>query len=76
MSDLKKLAKSNKPWAAQRAQLALDLQDQLARGDITKDEYKELLEDLVRSDRLDAEADDMHTKAMLVSAVYVLAQVT
>ena len=76
MSDLKQLAKSNKPWVAQRAQLALDLQDQLARGDITKDEYKELLEDLVCSDRLDAEADDMHTKAMLVSAVYVLAQVT
>ena len=75
MSDIYKLAQSGKPWVAQRAQMALALADQHARGDITNDEYKELLEDLVRTDVLDAEADDMHTKTMLVYAVYGLAQV-
>lgn len=75
MSDIYKLAQSDKPWAAQRAQMALELQAQHARGDITNDEYKELLEDLVRTDVLDAEADDMHTKTMLVYAVYGLAQI-
>jgi len=75
VSDLYQLAQSDKPWVAQRAQMALELREQHARGDITNDEYKELLEDLVRTDVLDSEADDMHTKTMLVYAIYGLAQV-
>ena len=75
MSDLYQLAQSDKPWVAQRAQMALSLADQYSRGDLSASEYKELLEDLVRTDVLDAEADDMHTKTMLVYAVYGLAQV-
>lgn len=75
MSDLYQLAQSDKPWVAQRAQMALSLADQHARGDITNDEYKELLEDLVRTDVLDSEADDMHTKTMLVYAIYGIAQI-
>jgi hypothetical protein len=75
MSDLYQLAQSDKPWVAQRAQMALELQAQHSNGQISSDEYKELLEDLVRTDVLDSEADDMHTKTMLVYAVYGLAQV-
>jgi phage tail tape-measure protein len=75
VSDLYQLAQSDKPWVAQRAQLALQLQEQYAQGSISTDEYKELLEDLVRTDVLDSEADDMHTKTMLVYAIYGLAQV-
>ena len=52
--------------------MALSIADQHARGDIDNSEYKELLEDLVRTDVLDSEADDLHTKTMLVQAVYVL----
>jgi hypothetical protein len=36
-------------------------------------EYRELMQDLVRMDRLDVEADDMAMKAALVNAVYVVA---
>lgn len=75
MSDIYQLAQSDKPWVAQRAQMALELQAQYSNGQISPDEYKELLEDLVRTDVLDSEADDMHTKTMLVYAVYGLAQV-
>jgi hypothetical protein len=75
MSDLYQLAQSDKPWVAQRAQMALELQAQYSSGQISPDEYKELLEDLVRTDVLDSEADDMHTKTMLVYAVYGLAQI-
>jgi phage tail tape-measure protein len=75
VSDLYQLAQSDKPWVAQRAQMALQLQEQYAQGNMSTDEYKELLEDLVRTDVLDSEADDMHTKTMLVYAIYGLAQV-
>ena len=72
MSNLYQLAQSDKPWVALRAQMALSIADQHARGDIDNSEYKELLADLVRTDVLDSEADDLHTKTMLVQAVYVL----
>ena len=72
MSNLYQLAQSDKPWVALRAQMALSIADPHARGDIDNSEYKELLEDLVRTDVLDSEADDLHTKTMLVQAVYVL----
>jgi hypothetical protein len=34
-----------------------------------------MMQDLVRMDQLDAEADDIELKTMLVSAVYAVAQV-
>jgi polyhydroxyalkanoate synthesis regulator phasin len=45
------------------------------RGEISQDEARELLEDLVRTDRLDAEADCVETRTMLVNCVYLMAQV-
>jgi len=75
MSDLYQLAQSDKPWVAQRAQMALALQDQLSKGEINPSEYAELMEDLIRTDALDSEADDMHTKTMLVQAIWVASKV-
>jgi hypothetical protein len=49
--------------------MALEIQEQLNVGNLSQDEARELLEDLVRTDALDKEADDIETKALLVSAV-------
>lgn len=73
--DLEALAQSDKPWVAQRAQMALMLIEQAQRGEISSSEYQELMLDLVRTDQLNAEADDLETKTMLVTAVYAVAQV-
>ena len=70
MTELDQLLHSDKAWVRARAELALQIVDQKQRGEITSDEAKELLEDLVRTDQLEAEADDMALKALLVSAVY------
>ena len=75
MSDLYQLAQSDKPWVAQRAQMALQLQEQHARGDIDNSEYAELMQDLVRTDVLEGEADDMHMKTMLVQAIWIASKV-
>lgn len=69
MEELHALLSSDKPWAQQRAQMAVDLVTQFQTGQISGDEYKALLEDLVNADTLDAEADDLETKTMLVQAV-------
>lgn len=75
MQELFECANSNKGWAAERAQVALQIAEALQTGQIHPDEARELLEDLVRTDKLDAEADDMHVKAMLVTGIYAIIKV-
>ena len=68
---LQQLAACGRPWAEQRAQTALQIAEAYARREISTSEYKELMEDLVRADRLDEEADDLDVKSALVSAVMI-----
>lgn len=74
MEQLKELATCGRPWAESRAQMALEIRSQLYAGEISADEAQELMEDIVRSDRLDAEADDLEIKNLLVSCVMVAAK--
>lgn len=65
------LTTCGKPWAEQRAQFALQMSQALANGEISESEFQELMTDLVRSDKLDEEADDLEIKNYLVSAVMI-----
>ena len=69
LDGLKSVVGCGKAWAEERALMAIDFADLHSKGDLSDDEYKELLEDLIRSDRLDKEADDMALKVALVGAV-------
>lgn len=71
IEQLHQLATCGRPWAEQRAQWALQMMSQWERGEITFSEYQELMQDLVRSDRLDEEADDLETKNFLVSCIMI-----
>ena len=66
--ELKGLIGCGKSWAEERAQMALHFADQYNAGELNQDEYQELMQDLIRTDRLDAEADDMAFKNALVAA--------
>ena len=68
---LRELARSGPPWAQQRAAQALQFMDAVARQDITESEYQELMQDLARSDALNAEADDLEVKNLLVSCIMI-----
>lgn len=61
------------PWAAQRAQYALEICQAVSTGQMSADEGQELMRDLVRMDRLDSESSDMQLKTALVTAVYLAA---
>jgi len=67
-------SRTDQSWAAERAAFAIQLNDQFLNGSISESEYKELMADLVRADKLDAEASDIELKTLLVTAVYGLAQ--
>jgi len=72
---LQQLAACGRPWAEQRAQTALQLCEAYQSGDISDSEYQELMADIVRSDQLDAEADDLDLKSTLVAAVMIVSKV-
>jgi|Laugresubdmm15sn_1035100.scaffolds.fasta_scaffold334408_1 polyhydroxyalkanoate synthesis regulator phasin len=69
MTELDQLLHSDQDWIRVRAETALQIVNQRQTGQITSDEARELLEDLVRTDQLEAEADDMAMKTMLVNVV-------
>lgn len=71
---LQQIAASGQPWAAQRAQYALEMTQAVNRGELNPSEYQELMRDLVRMDKLDEEASDIELKTMLVMAVYGVAK--
>ena len=71
IEQLQFLSTCGRPWAEQRAQFALEITEGLQKGEISQSEYQALMADLVSSDRLNAEADDMDIKNMLVSCVMI-----
>jgi polyhydroxyalkanoate synthesis regulator phasin len=73
--ELKSLVGCGKSWAEERAQMALQFADQYKAGELNQDEYQELMQDLIRTDKLDAEADDIAVKNALVGAVTSLMKV-
>lgn len=74
MQVLYEIAGSDKGWAAQRAAMVIAITEQLQAGNISNDEARELMLDLVRMDQLDAEADDIELKTALVQAVFVVSK--
>lgn len=72
---LQELCGAPDPAISGRAQMALQIAEAYARQELSDSEYKELMMDLVRSDKLDEECSDLEMKTMLVTAVYAVAQV-
>lgn len=65
------LSTCGRPWAEQRAQFALEITEALEQQQISQEEYSALMADLINSDKLNAEADDMDIKNMLVACVMI-----
>lgn len=72
---LQQLTGASDPAVAARAEMALQIAEAYNRREIDESEYKELMLDLVRTDKLDEECCDLEAKTMLVTAVYAVAQV-
>jgi hypothetical protein len=68
---LEQIIASGKPWAVERATMALAMTEALERGELGQAEYQELMQDLIRSDVLNAQADDQDLKNLLVSCVMI-----
>lgn len=60
---------SGQPWAADRAAMALQVAEALQNGQISPDEAREVLSDLVNTEKLEAEGADLQLRAALVFGV-------
>ncbi len=75
MSDsLLQLAGCGLPWAEARAQMALQIAEANRNGEISADEARALLDDLVNTDKLNEEATNAEARSMLVFGVTQIAR--
>jgi hypothetical protein len=65
------LLNCGRPWAEHRARTAMAMIAAHDAGEITLSEFQELMQDLARSDTLNAEADDAEIKNLLVSCIMI-----
>lgn len=75
LETLRSITGSDRPWASERAAMALAIIEQAQRGEISTEEYTELMLDLARLDSLELAAEDIELKTALVTAITVVAKV-
>jgi len=75
MDELQKLIGCGNAWAEEKAATAMELASIHANGEISDSEYKELLEDLIRTDSISDDSSDIEFKSMLIAGVAGLLQV-
>jgi polyhydroxyalkanoate synthesis regulator phasin len=73
MSVLYEVAQSNQSWAAERAQMALQVHEAVQRGEMSADEAKAIYADLANTEQLEQAASDAQLKANLVFGITQLA---
>jgi polyhydroxyalkanoate synthesis regulator phasin len=69
MSALAELMNSGNTWAAERAQYALQVHEAVGAGQLSPSEAKEILQDLISTDKLEESAADQQARAALVFGV-------
>jgi len=69
MSVLSELMNSGNTWAAERAQYALQVHEAVGAGQLSASEAKEILQDLISTDKLEEAAADQQARAALVFGV-------
>jgi polyhydroxyalkanoate synthesis regulator phasin len=72
MSALAELMNSGNTWAAERAQYALQVHEAVGAGQLSASEAREILQDLISTDKLEEAAADQQARAALVFGVQQL----
>lgn len=67
--NLFEITNQGEPWASERARYALQIHEAVQSGQLSASEAKELLADLIATDKLDSEASDQQMRAALVFGV-------
>ena len=71
---LEDLYNSGKPWAVERAQLLESYVNAFQTGQVSREEYAELLTDLSRMDSIEQDVNDIVLKSKLIAALETAAK--
>ena len=71
---LEDLYNSGRPWAIERAQLLESYVNAFQSGEISREEYAELLTDLSRMDSIEQDVNDIVLKSKLIAALETAAK--
>lgn len=74
MTKLTELVNCGHGWAEERAQIAVSILEQRNSGALSPAEARELLDDLIATDKLEEVADNIQIKSALVSAISIAAK--
>ena len=66
---LHEVINSGQPWAAERAQYAVQIAEALQTNQISQDEARAILNDLIATEKLETEGADLQLRAALVFGV-------
>jgi polyhydroxyalkanoate synthesis regulator phasin len=66
---LTEVMNSGQPWAAERAQYAMQVHEAVGAGQLSPSEAKEILQDLISTDKLQDAAAEQQAVAALVFGV-------
>jgi len=69
LDEIKNLLNCGDADVEEQAQIIIDLTESKTNGDITEEEYKELLQDIANLNEIEDLAGDMKLKATLVTAI-------
>lgn len=69
LTALQELAQDPRAWVSDRANMAIMLYEQYQGGGVDDFEYQEMMQRVIASKELDQQADDLDTKATLITAV-------
>jgi polyhydroxyalkanoate synthesis regulator phasin len=72
MSALSDIINSSNSWAAERARYALQVHEAVGAGQLSPSEAKEILQDLISTEKLEEAAADQQARAALVFGVQQL----
>ena len=75
LGDIKALVGSDDKDVSAKADEIVMLQAAFDEGQISRDEYVELLEDIKRTAKVEAEGSNIQFKSMLVTGIYGILQV-
>ena len=75
LDQLRSIAGCDRPWAAERASMAVAIAEQYQGGGLDQSEYTELMLDLARLDQVNVAAEDIELKTALVTAITMVAKV-
>ena len=75
IKELQELMSCGDKWVEQQAAMALEIADAQAVGNISSEQAKELMEDLIRTDVIEGKSENIQLVGALVTGVMGLASI-